>query len=113
MIYIKTAEEIELMKASNILVSKTLAEVAKYITPGVSTLKLDGIAEEFIRDNRAVPGFLGYKGYPKTLCTSVNQQVVHGIPGKVVLHPVLCSYVKAFAYVKRTTYTNLYQQVPL
>jgi methionyl aminopeptidase len=80
MIYFKTTEEIELLRTSNLLVSKTLAEVAKHIAPGVTTLFLDGIAEEFIRDNGAVPGFLGYKGYPKTLCTSVNQQVVHGIP---------------------------------
>jgi methionyl aminopeptidase len=80
MIYFKTAEEIELLRASNLLVSKTLAEVAGYIAPGVTTLELDKVAEEYIRDNHAQPGFLGYKGYPKTLCTSVNQQVVHGIP---------------------------------
>jgi methionyl aminopeptidase len=80
MIHYKTAEEIELLRASNDLVSKALAEVAKRIAPGVSTLELDKIAEEFIRDHNAIPGFLGYKGYPKTLCTSVNQQVVHGIP---------------------------------
>lgn len=80
MIHYKTTEEIELLRASNDLVSKTLAEVAKRIAPGVSTLELDKVAEEFIRDHNALPGFLGYKGYPKTLCTSVNQQVVHGIP---------------------------------
>jgi methionyl aminopeptidase len=80
MIQFKTAEEIEMLRASNLLVSRTLAEVAKHITPGVTTLELDKVAEEFIRDNAAVPGFLGYHGYPKTLCTSVNQQVVHGIP---------------------------------
>jgi methionyl aminopeptidase len=80
MIHYKTAEEIELLKASNSLVSKALAEVAKRIAPGVTTLELNKIAEEFIRDHKAIPGFLGYKGYPKTLCTSVNQQVVHGIP---------------------------------
>jgi methionyl aminopeptidase len=80
MIYLKTTEEIELLRASNLLVSKALAEVAKRIGPGVTTLELDTVAEEFIRDNKAEPGFLGYKGYPKTLCTSVNQQVVHGIP---------------------------------
>ncbi len=85
MIHYKTAEEIELLKASNQLVSKTLAEVAKRISPGVTTLELDQVAEEFIRDHAAVPGFLGYKGYPKTLCTSVNQQVVHGIPSDYVL----------------------------
>lgn len=85
MIYYKTAEEIELLRASNQLVSKALAEVAKRISPGVTTLALDQVAEEFIRDHAAVPGFLGYKGYPKTLCTSVNQQVVHGIPSGYVL----------------------------
>src|SRR3972149_655429 len=85
MIYFKTTEEIELLRASNLLVSKALAEVAKHIAPGVTTLFLDRIAEEYIRDNGAVPGFLGYKGYPKTLCTSVNQQVVHGIPSSCVL----------------------------
>lgn len=86
MILIKTADEIELMRQSNMLVSKTLAEVAKHIIPGVSTEKLDQIAETFIRDNGAVPGFLGYQGYPKTLCTSVNAEVVHGIPSdKVIL----------------------------
>jgi len=85
MIHFKTAEEIELLRASNQLVSKALAEVARIIAPGVTTLELDRVAEEFIRDNNAIPGFLGYKGYPKTLCTSVNQQVVHGIPSDYVL----------------------------
>jgi methionyl aminopeptidase len=85
MIHYKTTEEIELLRESNLLVSKALAEVARRIAPGVTTLVLDRIAEEFIRDNKAVPGFLGYKGYPKTLCTSVNQQVVHGIPSEYVL----------------------------
>jgi methionyl aminopeptidase len=80
MIHLKTAEEIELLRASNLLVSKALAEVSRRIHPGITTLELDRVAEEFIRDNHAEPGFLGYKGYPKTLCTSVNQQVVHGIP---------------------------------
>lgn len=85
MIHYKTAEEIELLRVSNLLVSKALAEVAKKIAPGVTTLELDKVAEEFIRDNHAIPGFLGYKGYPRTLCTSVNQQVVHGIPSGYVL----------------------------
>lgn len=85
MIHYKTAEEIELLRASNLLVSKALAEVAKRIVPGVTTLELDRVAEEFIRDNNAIPGFLGYKGYPKTLCTSVNQQIVHGIPSEYTL----------------------------
>ncbi len=80
MIAIRSEEEIEIIRQCNQLVSKTLAEVARYVKPGVTTLELDRKAEEFIRDHKAVPAFLGYKGYPKTLCTSVNYQVVHGIP---------------------------------
>ncbi|MEJ5263719.1 MAG: type I methionyl aminopeptidase [Bacteroidales bacterium] len=85
MIPIRSAEEIELLRVSNLLVSKTLAEVAKWIRPGVTTLELDKKAEEFIRDHGAVPAFLGYNGYPNTLCTSVNSAVVHGIPSKYEL----------------------------
>ncbi|MDL2278211.1 type I methionyl aminopeptidase [Parabacteroides sp. OttesenSCG-928-G07] len=86
MIYLKTDEEIELMYEANQLVGKTLGELAKHVAPGVSTLQLDKIAEEFIRDNGAVPAFLGYGGFPNSLCTSVNDQVVHGIPSdKVIL----------------------------
>ena len=85
MVHLKTKEEIEQLRASNLLVSRTIAEVAKFIGPGVTTLRLDRIAEQFIRDNGAEPGFLGYSGYPGTLCTSVNQQVVHGIPSAYVL----------------------------
>lgn len=80
MIFLKTNEEIELIRESSLLVGKTLAEVAKHIKPGVTTLDLDTVAEEFIRDNGAEPGFLGYGGFPNTLCTSVNEAVVHGIP---------------------------------
>ncbi|MDR2929225.1 MAG: type I methionyl aminopeptidase [Cytophagaceae bacterium] len=80
MIYLKTDEEIELLRESNMLVGKTLGEIAKWIEPGVTTQKLDEIAETFIRDNKGVPGFLNYRGFPKSLCTSVNEQVVHGIP---------------------------------
>jgi len=80
MIYLKTDEEIELLRASNLLVARTLGEVAKHIRVGVSTLELDRIAESFIRDHGAIPGFLNYNGFPNTLCTSVNDQVVHGIP---------------------------------
>ncbi|MBP3420369.1 MAG: type I methionyl aminopeptidase [Marinifilaceae bacterium] len=76
----KTKEEIELLRESNLLVGKTLGEVAKIIRPGISTLELDAVAEEFIRSNGAVPGFLGYGGFPNTLCISVNDEVVHGIP---------------------------------
>lgn len=80
MIYLKTAEEIEILRENNLLVSATLAELKKYIKPGVTTLELDGIAEEFIRSHGAEPSFLGYEGYPNTLCLSVNEQIVHGIP---------------------------------
>lgn len=86
MIYLKTAEEIELLRESNVLVCRTLAELAKIIKPGVTTAYLDRIAEEFIRDNGATPAFKGYGGFPASICTSVNEQVVHGIPSdKVVL----------------------------
>lgn len=85
MIYLKTDEEIELIRESSLLVGKTLAEVAKEIKPGVRIDKLDHIAEEFIRDSGAVPGFKGYNGFPATLCISINEQVVHGIPGNRIL----------------------------
>jgi len=84
MIFLKSDEEIELLRISNQIVAKTLAEVAKIIAPGVSTEQLNKIADEFIRDNKGVPGFLGYSGYPKSICTSVNDQVVHGIPSDKV-----------------------------
>ncbi len=80
MIYYKTEEEIELLRESSLLVGKTLAEIAKLIKPGVTTLDLDKVAYEFIRDHQAVPGFLNYGGFPNSLCTSVNDHVVHGIP---------------------------------
>lgn len=73
-------ENIEVARESALLVSKTLALVARELAPGVSPLHLDGIAEEFIRDHGAEPGFKGYQGFPNSLCTSVNEQVVHGIP---------------------------------
>lgn len=85
MIHLKTEEEIELVRESSLLVGKTLAEVAKLITPGVTTGQLDKVAEEFIRDNQGEPGFKGYHGFPATLCTSVNEVVVHGIPGSYAL----------------------------
>jgi len=80
MINIKTAEEIELLKASNHLVTETLARLAGMIRPGISTLEIDRVAETYIRDHHGEPGFLGYNGFPNTLCTSVNSEVVHGIP---------------------------------
>ncbi|MDR3286544.1 MAG: type I methionyl aminopeptidase [Prevotellaceae bacterium] len=86
MINLKTDEEIEILRENNLLVSKTLAEVGKHIKPGITTLALDKIAEEYIRDNGAEPGFLGYNGFPNTLCISVNSVVVHGIPSNYCLH---------------------------
>lgn len=80
MIYFKTNEEIELIRESSLLVGKTLAEVAKLIKPGITTLELDKVAEEFIRDSGAIPGFKGYGGFPNTLCASRNEGVVHGVP---------------------------------
>ena len=85
MLYCKTDEEVGYLRESALLVSRTLAEVAKIIRPGVSTITLDKIAEEFIRDNGALPGFKGYNGFPATLCTSVNEVVVHGIPSEYQL----------------------------
>lgn len=85
MIYLKTEEEIELLRENNLLVSATLAEVGRHIKPGVTTRQLDKVAEEFIRSHGAVPGFLGYGGFPATLCVSVNENVVHGIPSDYAL----------------------------
>jgi methionyl aminopeptidase len=85
MIYFKTEDEIELLRQSNLLVGMTLAEVAKIIKPGVTTRQLDKVAEEFIRDHGAIPTFKGFPNpyggpFPASLCTSVNDEVVHGIP---------------------------------
>ena len=84
-IFLKTEDEIELMRRANQLVGKTLGELAKHIKPGVTTLQLDKIAEEFIRDNGAVPTFKNFPNpyggpFPASICTSVNDAVVHGIP---------------------------------
>jgi methionyl aminopeptidase len=85
MLYLKTDEEVGLLRESNMLVSRTLGEIAELIQPGITTLYLDKIAEEYIRDNGAVPAFKGYGGFPATLCTSVNDEVVHGIPSDYTL----------------------------
>ena len=81
----KTQEEIELLRINGELVSKTLAEVGKNVAPGVSTKQLDRVAETFIRDHGAVPNFLGYDGFPASICTSVNDVVVHGFPSDYIL----------------------------
>ncbi len=80
MIYYKSIEEIEYIRESSLLVSKTLAEVAKVIKPGVTSLALDKIAEEFIRDNGGVPAFKNFNGFPNSLCVSTNEKIVHGLP---------------------------------
>jgi methionyl aminopeptidase len=84
-IYYKSKEEVELIRESSLLVSKTLAEVAKVIGPGVTTKQLNDLAEAFIRDNGAIPAFLNYNGFPYSLCISPNEQVVHGFPGDYVI----------------------------
>ncbi len=80
MIIYKNSEEIERIRESALLVSKTLGELKKYIFPGAIPLDLDKIAETYIRDHNAEPGFLGMYGFPNSLCVSINEQVVHGIP---------------------------------
>jgi methionyl aminopeptidase len=82
MIYCKTPEQIEMMRKSAVLVSTTLSEVAKILRPGITTLELDVMIGEFIRDHNAVPSFLNYNGYPFNSCISVNDVVVHGFPTK-------------------------------
>jgi methionyl aminopeptidase len=103
MIYYKTAEEIELIRNSSLLVARTLGEIAKHIEPGVTSLQLDKIAEEFIRDHGGVPAFKGYGGFPNSLCMSPNEQVVHGIPNNIPyvngdLISVDCGVLKAGFY---------------
>ncbi|MDP2413481.1 type I methionyl aminopeptidase [Daejeonella sp.] len=84
-IHYKNLEEIEKIRESDLLVSKTLAEVAKIIGEGVKTIQLNKLAEEFIRDHGGVPAFLNYNGFPYSLCISLNDQVVHGFPGEYVI----------------------------
>jgi len=90
MIFLKTEDEIELMRAANLLVGDTLAEIAKMIKPGVTTAQMNSVAEEYIRDHGAVPTFLGFPNpyggpFPASICTSVNDVVVHGVPNDTPL----------------------------
>lgn len=85
MIYLKTPQEIEGIQKACDLVSRTLGEVAKWVAPGVTTLRLDTIAREFILDNGGKPACLGYGGFPGTLCIEVNETVVHGFPSNYAL----------------------------
>lgn len=82
MIYLKTDEEVELMRESNRLLGMAYGEIAKAIAPGVSTAQLNKIGEEFVRDHGGIPSCLGYEGFPAAFCTSVNEQLVHGIPSE-------------------------------
>ncbi|MDE6101250.1 MAG: type I methionyl aminopeptidase [Paramuribaculum sp.] len=85
MIYLKTPEEIEKMRNACALTSRTLGEIAKYVTEGVTTRKLDTVAREFIADNGGIPSCLGYEGFPGAICCEVNEVVVHGFPSGYVL----------------------------
>ncbi len=85
MIELKTTEDINRLRRSSLLVGMTLAEVARHIKPGIQTIELDRIAEEYILSNGGIPAFKGYGGFPATLCISVNDEVVHGFPSKRVL----------------------------
>ena len=110
MIYLKTEEEIEQLRDANLVVARTLAEVAKWVRPGVTTLKLDQVAEDYIRSQGCVPGFKGLYGFPSTLCVSVNETVVHGIPSNYVLEEgdivsVDCGAVNAAGFNGDSTYT--------
>lgn len=85
MIILKSHQEIEKMRISNKIVAEALVEVKKKVKPGITTLELDKFVEGYLRERGAIPAFKGYRGYPSSLCTSVNEQVVHGIPSKYKL----------------------------
>lgn len=85
MIYLKTPEQLELMRRAATLVSRTLGEIAKWALPGVTTRRIDTVAREFIRDNGGIPACLGYGGFPGTVCCEVNEVVVHGFPSQYEL----------------------------
>lgn len=110
MIYLKTDEEIELLREADLVVARTLGEVAKWIAPGITTRKLDQIAEDYIRSQGCTPGFKGLYGFPATLCLSVNEVVVHGIPGNYALEDgdiisVDCGAVTPAGFNGDSTYT--------
>lgn len=115
MIYYKTPAEIELIRDCSLLLSKTLAEVASRVKPGVTTLALDKIAEEYIRDNGGEPAFIGYNNYTHTMCISVNEQVVHGLPSqKEVKQGDVVSLdvgVRKNGFVSDTAYTVMLGEV--
>ena len=84
--YIKSARELEIMKAAGEIVALTFEKLKEVIKPGITTKELDRIAEKFIRNNKGIPAFLGYNGYPASICASINEEVVHGIPDNRVLN---------------------------
>ena len=85
MITIKSESELKLMKQSGKIVGNALIELGNKVRPGITTQELDKFAYDYFKRNNCVPAFLGYHGYPSTICTSVNSEVVHGMPGKRVL----------------------------
>ena len=110
MIILKTDEEIELLREANLVVARTLGEVARWVAPGITTRRLNQIADEFIRSQGCVPGFLGLYGFPGSVCISVNENVVHGIPSGYALEDgdivsVDCGAVTPAGYNGDSTYT--------
>jgi methionyl aminopeptidase len=81
MIILKTKQEIEQLRVCNRIVARTLRELKKAVIPGITTRELNDLAEHYIREQGAVPAFIGYRGFPASLCTSINEQIVHAIPG--------------------------------
>lgn len=110
MIILKTDEEIELLREANLVVARTLGEVARWVAPGITTRRLNQIADEYIRSQRCIPGFLGLYGFPGSVCISVNENVVHGIPSNYALEEgdivsVDCGAVTPAGYNGDSTYT--------
>ena len=110
MIYLKTDEQIELLREANLVVARTLGELAKWVAPGVTTRRLNQIADEFIRSQNCLPGFLGLYGYPASVCISVNEVVVHGIPSNYALEDgdivsIDCGAVNKAGFNGDSTYT--------
>lgn len=110
MIILKTDEEIELLREANLVVARTLGELAKWVAPGITTRRLNQIADEYIRSQGAVPGFLGLYGFPASVCISVNETVVHGIPSGYVLEEgdivsIDCGAVTKSGFNGDSTYT--------
>ena len=110
MIILKTDEEIELLREANLVVARTLGEVARWVAPGITTRRLNQIADEYIRSQGCIPGFLGLYGFPGSVCISVNENVVHGIPSNYALEEgdivsVDCGAVTPAGFNGDSTYT--------